>query len=129
MCRNWKSIEREVKGWGLEGEIQYRGELDLGEKVRFLQSLDLFVVPATYDDPKGMSLIEAMACGVPVVAARRGSYTELLGTNRWRGAGDTGRSPGPRRDAEGTRSTIVAGSWTWARGPGLASAVGTPPAR
>jgi glycosyltransferase involved in cell wall biosynthesis len=25
-----------------------------------------------------MSLIEAMACGVPVVAARRGSYTELL---------------------------------------------------
>jgi len=74
----WKSIEREVKGWGLEGEIQYRGELDLGEKIRFLQSLDLFVVPATYDDPKGMSLIEAMACGVPVVAARRGSYTELL---------------------------------------------------
>jgi glycosyltransferase involved in cell wall biosynthesis len=74
----WKSIEREVKAWGLEGEIHYRGELDLGEKVRFLQSLDLFVVPATYDDPKGMSLIEAMACGVPVVAARRGSYTELL---------------------------------------------------
>jgi len=25
-----------------------------------------------------MSLIEAMACGVPVVAARRGSYTEML---------------------------------------------------
>jgi glycosyltransferase involved in cell wall biosynthesis len=74
----WQSIEREVKAWGLDGEIQYRGELDLGEKVRFLQSLDLFVVPATYDDPKGMSLIEAMACGVPVVAARRGSYTELL---------------------------------------------------
>ena len=74
----WQSIEREVKAWGLEGEIQYRGELDLGEKVRFLQSLDLFVVPATYDDPKGMSLIEAMACGVPVVAARRGSYTEVL---------------------------------------------------
>jgi glycosyltransferase involved in cell wall biosynthesis len=74
----WQSIEREVKGWGLGSEIHYRGELDLDAKVRFLQSLDLFVVPAIYDDPKGMSLIEAMSCGVPVVAPRRGSYTELL---------------------------------------------------
>ena len=38
----------------------------------------MFVVPAVYDDPKGMSLVEAMACGVPVVAPRRGTYTELL---------------------------------------------------
>jgi glycosyltransferase involved in cell wall biosynthesis len=74
----WQSIEREVKGWGLGSEIHYRGELDLDHKVRFLQSLDLFVVPAIYDDPKGMSLIEAMSCGVPVVAPRRGSYTELI---------------------------------------------------
>ncbi len=74
----WQSIEREVKGWGLGSEIHYRGELDLDAKARFLQSLDLFVVPAIYDDPKGMSLIEAMSCGVPVVAPRRGSYTELL---------------------------------------------------
>ena len=74
----WKSIEREVKGWGLADEIHYRGELDLEHKVTFFQGLDLFVVPAVYDDPKGMSLIEAMACGVPVVAPRRGTYTELL---------------------------------------------------
>ena len=74
----WQAIEREVKEWGLGDDIQYRGELDLDAKIRFLQSLHLFAVPATYDDPKGMSLIEAMACGVPVVAPRRGSYTELL---------------------------------------------------
>ena len=43
-----------------------------------MQTLDLFVVPAEYDDPKGLSLIEAMACGVPVVAPRRGTYTELV---------------------------------------------------
>ncbi len=74
----WQAIDRDVKAWGLDRHIHYRGELDLDAKIRFLQSLDLFVVPATYDDPKGMSLIEAMACGVPVVAPRRGSYTELL---------------------------------------------------
>ena len=74
----WRSIEREIKEWGLAGEIRYRGELDLAHKVAFLQALDLFVVPAVYDDPKGMALLEAMACGVPVVAPRRGTYTELL---------------------------------------------------
>ena len=74
----WQSIEREVKGWGLADEIRYRGELDLDHKVAFLQALDLFVVPAVYDDPKGLALLEAMACGVPVVAPRRGTYTELL---------------------------------------------------
>ena len=74
----WSSIEREVQGWGLADEIRYRGELDLDAKIRFLQALDLFVAPATYDDPKGMALLEAMACGVPVVASRRGTYTEIL---------------------------------------------------
>ena len=74
----WQSIERDVKTWGLAEEIHYRGELDLDTKVSFLQALDLFVAPVVYDDPKGISLIEAMACGVPVVAPRRGSFTELL---------------------------------------------------
>ena len=69
---------RQAREWGLEAEIHYRGELDLDHKITFLQALDLFVVPATYDDPKGLGLIEAMACGVPVVAARRGTYTELI---------------------------------------------------
>ena len=74
----WRKIESGVAGRDLSADIHYRGELDLGEKVAFLQGLDLFVVPAEYDDPKGLSLIEAMACGVPVVAPRRGTYTELV---------------------------------------------------
>ena len=52
--------------------------VDREEKIAFLQGLDVFAVPATYDDPKGLGLVEAMACGVPVVAARRGTYTELV---------------------------------------------------
>ena len=35
-------------------------------------------VPATYDEPKGMSFLEAMASGVPVVQPRRGSFTEII---------------------------------------------------
>ena len=35
-------------------------------------------VPATYDEPKGMFLLEAMASGVPVVQPRRGAFTEVV---------------------------------------------------
>ena len=69
---------RQVREWELDDEIHYRGVLELDDKVAFLQRLDVFAVPATYDDPKGLSLVEAMACGVPVVAARRGTYVELI---------------------------------------------------
>ena len=74
----WRSVESANADRGLAGDVRYRGELALDDKVAFLQALDLFVVPAEYDDPKGLSLIEAMACGVPVAAPRRGTYTELL---------------------------------------------------
>ena len=71
-------IMRQVSEWGLEAEINYRGPLELEEKLAFLQALDIFAVPATYDDPKGLSLLEAMACGVPVVSTKRGTYVELI---------------------------------------------------
>ncbi len=63
---------------GLGDAVRYRGVLELEDKVAFLGRLDLFAVPAIYDDPKGLSLLEAMACGTPVVAARRGTYVELI---------------------------------------------------
>ena len=52
--------------------------LDREAKIAFLKGLDVMSVPATYDEPKGMSLLEAMASGVPVVQPRRGSFTEIV---------------------------------------------------
>ena len=63
---------------GLDDDVSYRGVLELDDKVAFLRGLDVFAVPATYDDPKGLSLIESMACGTPVIAARRGTCAELI---------------------------------------------------
>jgi glycosyltransferase involved in cell wall biosynthesis len=71
-------IERKMTDWGLSGEFHYRGVLDRAGKLSFLKGLDAFSVPATYDEPKGMSLLEAMASGVPVVQPRRGSFTEIV---------------------------------------------------
>lgn len=71
-------IEGKMRRWGLEREFHYHGEVSRAEKIRFLQGLDVFSVPCTYDEPKGLFLLEAMANGVPVVQPRRGSFPEIL---------------------------------------------------
>lgn len=63
---------------GLGGEFEYGGSLDRAGKLAFLRAIDVFSVPATYDEPKGMSLLESMASGVPVVQPRRGAFTEIV---------------------------------------------------
>jgi glycosyltransferase involved in cell wall biosynthesis len=63
---------------GLEGEFTYRGAVERDGKLAFLRELDVLSVPATYDEPKGMFLLEAMAAGVPVVQPRRGGFIEVV---------------------------------------------------
>jgi glycosyltransferase involved in cell wall biosynthesis len=71
-------IEREMRDAGLASEFRYHGALDRVAKVRFLHSLDVFSMPAPYDEPKALSVIEALASGVPVVQPRRGACTEIV---------------------------------------------------
>lgn len=78
-CESYlEDIKRRLNEWGLSKEFSYRGVLDRAEKIQFLRKLDVFSVPATYDEPKGVSLLEAMACGVPIVQPRRGAFTEIV---------------------------------------------------
>ena len=72
------SIMDQAREWGIDGEVSYHGKLDRAGKIDFLRRLDVMAVPATYDDPKGLPLLEAMACGVPTIAPRRGTYTEFV---------------------------------------------------
>jgi len=73
-----RAIERRMKDAGLAREFRYRGPLDRAGKIEFLGNLDILSVPATHDEQKGISLLEAMACGVPVVEPRRGAFPEIL---------------------------------------------------
>jgi glycosyltransferase involved in cell wall biosynthesis len=71
-------VERTMKDAGFGSEFHYAGELDRAQKIEFLSGLDLLSVPATYDEPKGIFLLEAMASGVAVVQPRRGAFPEIL---------------------------------------------------
>ena len=72
------NIRSRMKSWGLDGEFHYHGVLDRAQKVTFLHSIDVLSVPSTYREPKGLYLLEAMACGVPVVAPNHGAFPEIL---------------------------------------------------
>jgi glycosyltransferase involved in cell wall biosynthesis len=73
-----EGVKRQLAKAGLLDEFTYHGAVDRDGKLAFLQTLDLLSVPATYDEPKGVFLLEAMASGVPVVQPRRGSFTEMV---------------------------------------------------
>jgi len=55
---------------------------DQSVKARFLQGLDVLSVPAPYKEPKGIYILEALACGVPVVQPAHGAYPEMLATTQ-----------------------------------------------
>src|SRR5829696_6218207 len=98
-CKGYLAdIQKHLKDAGLESEFHYRGVLDRAEKSAFLQSLDVMSVPATYDEPKGVSLLEAMACGIPLVQPRRGAFTEIVEST---GGGVLVRPDDPAALAEG----------------------------
>jgi glycosyltransferase involved in cell wall biosynthesis len=71
-------IRQTLRKAGLAEEFSYAGEVDKNQKLEFLRGLDVLSVPATYDEPKGLFLIEAMASGVPVVQPRRGAFIETV---------------------------------------------------
>ena len=56
--------------------------MDRAGKLALLGAIDLFMLPTTHPEAKGLSVIEAMAAGVPVVAADHGTFPELLDGER-----------------------------------------------
>lgn len=74
-----REMKRRLAGAGLAARVEWRPNLSREEKVAFLRGLVLFSVPATYAEAFGLYLIEAMACGVPVVQPASAAFPEIIG--------------------------------------------------
>jgi glycosyltransferase involved in cell wall biosynthesis len=62
----------------LGADVEYLGSVGPAERSRILGAAAVLLHPIAFAEPFGLSVVEAMACGTPVVAFRRGSMAEVI---------------------------------------------------
>jgi glycosyltransferase involved in cell wall biosynthesis len=75
-------LKKQLAAADLTNAVDWSPNLSREEKARFLSSLTLFSVPATYPEAFGLYLIEALAAGVPAVQPHASSFPEILGDHQ-----------------------------------------------
>ncbi len=71
-------FESEIRKLLTPPDVEYIGEISDGEKSSFLSGAIALLAPIAWPEPFGLVLIEAMACGTPVIAFNRGSVPEIV---------------------------------------------------
>lgn len=69
-----KEIEPKIDG----KQVQFLGEVDAKQKRKLYARASCLLAPISWEEPFGLFLIEAMACGTPVIAFARGAAPELI---------------------------------------------------
>jgi glycosyltransferase involved in cell wall biosynthesis len=71
-------FEREIAPLLKLPYVEYVGEINDSQKAEFLSGAHALLFPIDWPEPFGLVMIEAMACGTPVIAFNRGSVPEVL---------------------------------------------------
>jgi glycosyltransferase involved in cell wall biosynthesis len=76
-------FEAHIKPHIDDNQVQYIGSVGPAERNRVLRQAYAMLHPIHFEEPFGLSVVESMACGTPVIAFNRGSMPELItsGTN------------------------------------------------
>jgi glycosyltransferase involved in cell wall biosynthesis len=62
----------------LSDRILYLGMIDKAQLAKYYQKAAALLVPIQWEEPFGLTLIESMSCGTPVIAFRRGAVPEVV---------------------------------------------------
>jgi len=74
----WEYFEREIKPYVDGKQIIFEGEVSNQRKKELLAHASALLVPLQWDEPFGIVMVEALACGTPVVAFNRGAAPEIV---------------------------------------------------
>ena len=73
-----EELVNRIQSWNLSDSFVHHGEVTRTQKIEFLNRLHVFSVPTVYRESKGLSIIESLANGVPVVQPRHGAFPEMI---------------------------------------------------
>jgi glycosyltransferase involved in cell wall biosynthesis len=71
-------FEENIRPLISSNNVEFIGEIGDAEKPAFLSGALALIVPIDWPEPFGIVMIEAMACGTPVIAFNRGSVPEVV---------------------------------------------------
>jgi glycosyltransferase involved in cell wall biosynthesis len=72
-------LDRDVAGWAAtRPSVQLVGQLDAAACARVMAAARAVILPSAWEETFGLAAVEAMALGVPPVAAAHGSFPELV---------------------------------------------------
>ena len=75
-------LERLTDELGLSQRVRFLGQVPREELPRYFSSVDLLVATSYASETFGIGLVEAQACGLPVVASRFGGFREVIDEGR-----------------------------------------------
>jgi glycosyltransferase involved in cell wall biosynthesis len=75
-------FDRELRPLLRPPQVQYLGEIGDEEKLRLLAGADALLFPIDWPEPFGLVMIEAMACGTPIIARGCGAVAEVMADPR-----------------------------------------------
>ena len=70
--------DEQIKPMMAAADVEFIGEINDKDKPEFLSGAIALLVPIDWPEPFGLVMIEAMACGTPVIAFNRGSVPEVI---------------------------------------------------
>ena len=75
---DFKYFKNEIKRYLVPRHIEYLGTIYGKRKLKIFSEARAFLFPIAWQEPFGMAVIDALACGTPVVAFSRGALPEII---------------------------------------------------
>jgi glycosyltransferase involved in cell wall biosynthesis len=73
-----ESLQADVQAAGLESAIKFLGRQDKSAVLSLMHNARFLVFPSIWYETFGLTMVEAFACGLPVLASRLGSMAEIV---------------------------------------------------
>jgi glycogen(starch) synthase len=72
------SLRRLIEHLGAEGRVQFQYQVPRDRMPEIYNSHDVLIIPSTWEEPLALTMLEGMACGLPVVGTTTGGSKEIL---------------------------------------------------